>query len=484
MQDICIEYYIMKYIFFTSFLFLFALQALASDTTNIPLGRQSRHDDIRREQINCDKLDRKEDGILRVGSNEEVNNQVTDALFRKPNEFRQWIEKNDTQLPSNNDKVRYLKYVADVLVYFRVYIKDKELKPVELPLLMEAFEKTMKAKASKQSIIATLQESNYAIAKINNQIFSEPSEKAAGEAVVYLKYASLFPDRILQTIAPYAQEAFADSLVVIACKTNPVKLYSFAQSQNSTVGKLIYRNKDKFVMQIVTLSQTENALFYFPFLDDILNGRQSIDSIKKYVGNVATTYDSVGYYKLLVRTAIAYSKRMGKPTFDTAIAYTGPNGLLETLYKKAKQYFVDPINNLHEQNNLAIRMKAIQPLAATDIYYMMVMCESDIYTSSYKHSFTRLLQLMGSKPRGDSLMLAVNFDHFRKFIKMAANYNRLDTFLKTMPATRAALIMDSFVAKLDKAKLEDAVDVADAYSSIANKKLQQSMLQNVTDYEN
>jgi hypothetical protein len=43
--------------------------------------------------------------------------------------------------------------------------------------------------------------------------------------------------------------------------------------------------------------------------------------------------------------------------------------------------------------------------------------------------------------------------------------------------------MDSFVSNLDKVKLEEAVDVADSYSSITNKKLQKSMLQNVVNYE-
>ncbi len=454
-----------------------------SDTSNVPLSRKTRHEDIRKEQINCEKLDRKEDGILRVGNNDEVNGQVTDALFRKPNEFRQWIETNDSLLPTNNDKVRYLKYVADVLVYFRVYVRERNLQTVDLPMLLDAFEKTMKAKASGQSILSYLQSQSYAVAKINVQILADEKEKASAESLVYLKFAYLYPDKILETIAAYSQETFADSLITIACKTNPVKFYTFAQSKNSIVGKLIHASKDKLVMQIAELSQTDNALFYFPFLDDILKGVQSIDSIKKYVGNGEEGYDSVGYYKLLVKTAITYSKRMGKPNFDTAIAYYGTNGLLSTLQKKAKQHFVDQINNLHDQNNLTIRMKAIQPLGVEDLYYMMVMCESDIYTSSYKHSFTRLMQLMGAKPRGDSLLLAVNFDHFRKFIKMAANYNKLDTFLKTMPATRSEMLMKAFVLNLDNSNLEDAVDVADSYSSITDKKLLESMLQNVTAFE-
>ena len=473
----------MKYIIFTCFCYLAFFDATAfSDTTNIPLNRKKRHDDIRNEQRSIDKMDGKEDGMLRVGADENITNQVTDALFRKPNELRQWIETNDVQLSSNNEKVRYLRNISEVLLYFRISKKDNEITFTQLPALLTAFEKIMKAKVLGNSILPFLQEASYSVAKINTRIFADENDRSQAEAIIYLKYADKHHDKILQTIAPFVQENFADSLVVVACKTNPVQFYNYAQSNGSAVGKLIHRNKDKMVMQVAALSKTENALFYFPFLDDLLSERQSIDSIKKYVGDGDNGYDSIGYYKLLVNTATAYSKRMGKPFYDTAIAYYGANGLLKTLHTKALQHFINPINNLHEENNLAIRMRAIQPLSPTDLYYMMVVGENDIYTSSYKHSFNRMLQIMGPKPKGDSLLLAVNFNQFRKFIKMAANYNRLDTFLKLMPAERSEQLMRAFVSQLEN-NLEDAVDVADSYSSISDKKLQQTILQNVMENE-
>ena len=473
----------MKFIFFTCYFFLVLFDAVAfSDTTNIPIGRKSRHDDIRKEQINIDKLDGKFDGMVSAGADENINNQLADALYRKPNEMRQWIETNDTQLPTNNDKVRYLRNVAEILNYFKISRKLNEIKITELPALLNTFEKMLKAKVSGESILPFLQASSYMVAKLNTRIFAEEKDRNAAEAIIYLKYVSLNTDKILQTIAPFAKETFADSLVVVACKLNPVQFYNYAQSDGSTVGKLIRRNTDRMVVQVAALSKTDNALFYFPFLDDLLSERQSIDSIKKFVGDGDKGYDSVGYFKLLVKTATAYSKRMAKPFYDTAIAYYGANGLLKTLHKKAFQHFISPINNLHEENNLAVRMRAIQPLGPAELYYMMVMGENDIFTSSYKHSFERLLQLMGPKPKGDSLLLAVNFNQFRKFIKMAANYNQLDTFLKTMPPERSEQLMKAFVSQLDN-NLEGAVDVADSYSSVSNKKLQEAMLENVTDNE-
>ena len=473
----------MKVIFFTCCLFFILSEAAAfSDTTNIPIGRKSRHDDIRNEQINIDRLDGKLDGQLKTGDDENINVQIADALYRKPNELRNWIETNDAQLPTNNDKVRFLRNIAEVLNYFKISRKQNEIKTTDLPNLLVTFEKILKARVSNETILPFLSAAPYMVAKLNARIFAEDNDRDAAEAIVYLKYASLNPDKILQTIAPFAKEDFADSLVVIACKLNPVQFYNYAQSTTSTVGKLIHRNTNNMVAQVAALSKTENALFYFPFLDDLLSERQSIDSIKKYVGDGDKGYDSVGYYKLLVKTATAYSKRMAKPFYDTAIAYYGANGLLQTLHTKAFQHFISPINNLHEENNLAVRMRAIQPLSPADLYYMMVMGENDIYTSSYKHSFSRLLQLMGPKPKGDSLLLAVNFNQFRKFIKMAANYNQLDTFLKTMPPERSEQLMKAFVAQLEN-NLEGAVDVADSYSSISNPILQQTMLQNVIDNE-
>ncbi|MEO5944809.1 MAG: hypothetical protein ABIP30_03930, partial [Ferruginibacter sp.] len=316
-----------------------------------------------------------------------------------------------------------------------------------------------------------------------SDIFFDNKDIQSIQNIVYLKFCTLYPDKILETIKPFAKESFADSLVVVACKNDPVQLYSYAQSVKSTQGQLIHRNTDKMVIAVAKLSQTPNALFYFPFLDDILSGKKKIDSIKEFVGDGEKGYDSVGYYKLLVKTEIEYSKRMAAPILDTPIAMFGANGLRQTLYKMALRHFITPINTLHEQP-VPIRMRAIQPLTAAELYYMIVMGENDIYTSSYKNSYDRMVQLMGKNPRGDSLLLNVNFDYFKKFLKMAANYNRLDTFLKMMPAESSTVLMKAFVANLDKGlNLEDAVDVADSYSSITDKNLQQTILSYVEDNE-
>ncbi|MFT3982111.1 MAG: hypothetical protein QM687_16705 [Ferruginibacter sp.] len=469
----------MKQLYLFVFLLIQGLGVMAAGTdtlkTPIPYSRIGFHDKVNNEQTALDKSDGKLDGMWNITKNDDINLHITDALFRKVDELQDWIETNDA-IATNNDKVRYLRYIEDLLKTFSKEWRTRDIRPIEFPGLLNAFDQAVKDAAAGKSILPVIGAANYETAKIITTVFNQHPDYKKADEMVYLKYSSLHPENILKTIRPYAGSDFADSLVVVAAQNNPVQLYSYAQSTSSPEGKLIHRNSNSMVKTVVQLSQTPNALFYFPFLDDLLSGKKTIESIKPLVGD-GVNYDSLGYFRLLVNTEIEYYKRMAPPARDTPVAMFGPNGLRETLRGKAMQHFIKHINDLHDVNNLAVRMKAIQPLTPVELYYMMIMGESDLYTSSYKHSFNRMLQLMGSKPRGDSLLQAVHFDYFKKFIKMAANYNKLDTFLKTMPIDKSEILMRAFVANLDKTgNLEDVVDVADSYSSVTDKKLLATIL--------
>jgi hypothetical protein len=470
-----------KYFLPIIFLLFFSDVFGLADSVVVPIQRQRNHERIKDEQVKCDKADGKLDGMIKVSSNEEINLQVTDAIFRKIKDLQDFIE-TTSKVATNNEKIRQLNYVQEVVLNFRTEWKSHKLNPVLAPLLINNFEKILKANIDSQSMAPSIEEVPYEIGKINVEIFKANKGYNESKKIIYLKFCTLNPDKILSSIRPFVNEPFADSMVVQASLNNPKQLYDYASSGSSPEAKLIHKNTNPLVMAIVKISHTPNALFYFPFLDDIINGKQSIDSIKKLIGDGEERMDNIGYFKLLVKTEINYQQRL--IARDTPVAMFGINGLREMLQTKAVQYFITPINELHEQNNLSIRMKAIEPLSAQDLYYVIVMGENDIYTSSYKHSFARLLQKMGAAPRGDELMLSVNMDFFRKFIKMAANFNQLDVFLKTMPQDKATVLMKAFVANLDKSSnLEDAVDVADSYSSIRDTALLETILKNVSNNE-
>ena len=451
------------------------------DNAAVPFNRVRFHDRVKEEQLKCDKADGAPDSIIKATKNEEINLQVTDALTRKINEILCFIEANP-KIASNNDKIRQINFVEEVVRSFRLSWKAKKINPSLAPVLIDNFEKILKANIDSQSMAPLISEVPYEVGFINAEVFNKNPGYEESQKILYLKYASKYPSLILTTIRPYLQEPFADSLIVVACKNDPKQLYDYASATSSPEGKLIRKSTNPMVQTVAKLSHTPNALLYYPFLDDILSGKQEIDSIKTIIGDGEATMDSVGYYKLLVKTEINYYQRLVQK--DTPVAMFGTNGLREMLQRKALRHFITPINELHDQSNLAIRMKAIQPLSAEELYMMIVMGENDIYTSSYKHSFSRLLQLLGPQPRTDKLLMNVKMDYFKKFIKMAANFNQLDTFLRLMPHDNATVLMKAFVSNLDdKANLEDAVDVADSYSSINNPELLVNMLSDVSANE-
>ncbi len=473
--------YMMKNTFLILLLFICRANAFATfDTIKPPIQRQRFHDKINEEQKLLDKADGKIDGKMAISSNEEINLAVSDAIFRKIDVLQDSIEVNG-KIKANNEKVRYLTYTESLIKTFRTNWQANKIKPVYASLLIDNFEKIMFATIEGQSMAPYIDAVPYEVGNITAEIFVSNKGYAQSKNIVYLKYCALNPDKILQTIAPYAKESFADSLVTATCKNDPAQVYKYAQDASSVAGKLIHNNTSAVVKTVAALSTMPSSLFYFPFLDDIVSGKKNTDSLKKIIGDGEKGYDSLAYYKLLVQTEIEYSKRMIKG--DTAMAFFGPNGLRDMLQRKAMQHFIIPINELHEKPE-NVRMKAIDSLTPVDIYYMIIMGESEIYTSSYKHSFNRMLQRMGKKPAADSLLLSVNFDYFKKFIKMAANFNKLDTFLNLMPAASSETLMKAFVGKLEATKnLEDAVDVADSYSSISNKKLQANILSYVNNNE-
>jgi hypothetical protein len=468
----------MRFLFnFLLLISFFPFTASASDTTNIPISRRIFHDRIRDEQKRADKADGRQDGIIKVSINPDINLQVTDALIRKTNVLRNDIE-IDNNLPTNNDKVRYLRYVEDLLKDFIFGWKKHTFNPSLAPQLVENFQEIFEANIKGENMTSLIEKVPYEVGMINASIFVENPGYQESKIILFKKFCTLNPDKILQNLAPYVNEPFADSLVIVAFNNSPSQLYSYAQSANSPQGKLIRKIDDPRIKTVVQLSTQNRALFYFPFLDDLISGKKTMAEISKVAGTSDENFDSVGYYRLLVKTEIKYYSRLVQG--DTPVAMLGANGLVDMLKAKALQHFITSINELHENPNPAVRFKALQPLSAQELYYMMVLGENDIYTSSYKYSFDRMIEKMGTPPHGDSLLVSLNFDRFKKFIKMAAQYNKLSEFLKTMPPENSAKLMQAFVAKLETTPtLEDAVDVADSYGSITSPELQKSMLQNV-----
>ena len=163
-------------------------------------------------------------------------------------------------------------------------------------------------------------------------------------------------------------------------------------------------------MKIVAqLALTSTGRMYFPFLDQLYTGKLKMDSITRYVGNDTSS----GYYSLLVRTRIDYASRM--QAGDTPMA---AKVLSAKLKSKGIELYINEINALHDENNPAVRFKIISRLSPQELYYLAVTGEEELYTSSYVSGvYPRIFSGM-KVPRADSILKWVNYDYYKKFIKI------------------------------------------------------------------
>jgi hypothetical protein len=402
----------------------------------------------------------KNDSMIRLSRDETVNLHITDALGRRVDELQQQIELDSTL--NTNGKKRYLKGLAFLLAEFDRAYQAREIPAASAPALITAFDSAMQLDKKGQSIEPVVADNSYPIGKIiAADCFIYPSMNPGVEPSRLLltrRYCEMHPNLILNYLRSHPDLPFEDSLIIVAGHYNLRQLYDFAPGNND-LGVHIRNSKDSLVHTVAMLANSKSGQLYLPFLDNLIRGKITLEDIDKVKG------DDLGYYRLLVNTRLDYAARVLPPLRDTPLEM---NALTEMLEKKGKQVFVGEINALHTVDNPAIRFKILDPLTPEELYYLIVLSEDEIYTSSYLGVYDRIFQRMKA-PYGDSLIMQVHGDYFRKFIKMAAAYNKLDHFLGTMDKQNAGTIMKSFVIHLENAHEEEAVDVADSYSSIFEK---------------
>ncbi|MCW3106531.1 MAG: hypothetical protein JWQ09_1037 [Segetibacter sp.] len=422
------------------------------------------HDNIVKNQQKIDRLDGKQDHLLHVG-NEEATQKATTTLFDKVDEIRNNIEA-DSLLDFNN-KMKYLRGLNDVLITFEIYArKENGVSPDQITELIPAYVTAMELEKAGSSIKPLIEANEAEIGEVllSSSIFSRNPGFAESKALVQRRRQVIKPEQILPTLQRNPNNPDADSLIKTVAYLNPEDLYSYAQV-GDTLAILIQSHTDPLVQMIGKLAQMNTGRLYFPFLDNLYRGKMTMEEIE------ANMEDKYKYFRLLVNTEIGYAGRFRNG--DTPVVMSALSGMIKD---KAVEGFINVINGLHDAPD-NIRMKEVEPLNSQELYYLCVMGDPEIYTSSYLKVYDRMFQRLSS-PSSDTLLASVNFDFFKKFIKMAAGYNTLDHFLSKMQKGNAQNLMKTFAANLEKTtNLENAVDVADSYASISSEPLRKLILE-------
>jgi hypothetical protein len=434
-----------------------------------PINRQLRHDYVDREQRNALHADGKADAVFFAGNNEEISYLVTQAIVNRVDELQCKIEK-DTAI-GDQAKIGYLKGLELTLKNFTVNYKKKAFAPSVLPTVLNAFEEAIQLDKKKSSIEPLITKWNYDVGNfvMASTAFDRNAGAAQSRLILLQKFLHLHPEQTFTTLAKNPDIPFRDSLIKVAGYKFPNKLYDYAAANNK-LGNAIGRIDDPLIKAITKMARSGSGQLYFPFLDNVVAGKVTFEEIDAVKG------DDAKYYKLLVKTRIDYMNRI-----MNGEKIQGLEPLTVMLRKRAKDVFVKEINALHNEPDPK-RFKILEQFNAQELYYMVVTGESEIYTSSYiRGLYPRVMQKIGN--RGDSLLMSVGFDKYKKFIKMAAGYNTLGSFLSTFPnEDQSKALMTAFVNNLDRTDgLEDGVDVADSYASIAEtmKPVAAEMLKNI-----
>jgi hypothetical protein len=441
-----------------------------------PKNRELFHDFVDKQQKDILKSDGKADEEFKPSSDEDVNFLLTRAATSNVDWVQYRIEK-DTSLNSQI-KIKYLRGLENLLKYFNNNWRRGTVRPTQLPVIVEEYEKCIRADIANESIDGMIDQLPYEVGLnlINSGAFDKNAGYANCQDILIKKYCALHPDRVFLKLRDNIDVPFRDSLIKVAGYRDPGQLYNYAAA-NNRLGTAIRSINDPLVTAVSRMALSNSGRWYFPFLDDIMKGKITIGDIDEVKD------DSVKYFRVLVKTHLDYVQRALNK--DTAYGF---RELQDRIKTKATDVFVNTINSLHEVDNLAVRFKIIQPLTAEELYYLAVTTDGIIYTSSFVKGVYPLMMTRANQ-HGDSLLMNVKFDRYRKFIKMCAGYNTLSNFLNTFQPKKsddeesdAEKLMRAFVGKLEESNgLEDGVDVADSYASIVetNKPIAEKMLLNI-----
>lgn len=388
---------------------------------------------------------------------------------KKIEDIQSGIENNPSI--ENAKKIRFLKGLYEILNDFHGYYKIKELRIEQLPILIDAFQEAMNLEVQNSSIFPVIRKSDIRISRLIAKCiaFENNIGILASKEFLVIKEYQKNPKKILPVLYEHPEIPFTDSLLTVIARIQPEEVYVFAQAVSTPLGRKINNSKDPVIRRISQLAGMKQGRLYFPFLDDLVSGKISMTEINRTLGEK----NKANYYKLLVKTQIGYTRRFEKG--DSAIAF---NSLMTMLERKAVSDFINVVNELHDRPD-NIRLRVLDSLSPEDLYYLCITGDEELYTSSYVKIYNLIFQRMKS-PDSYALLTRVHFDHFKRFIKMASNYNTLDDFLNRMDNENAETIIKSFVNRLeDRNRIEDAVDVADSYASIENDSLRRLMLEEV-----
>ncbi len=460
--------------FLVLFIFSFSIwsngnsQVWKFNSPNIPTIRKIFHDKIDISQREILGLTCKRDSIFIASDNNDFNLYTT-AILKNKVDYLQYLIETDNSIVEQ-EKYKWLRGTEEMLQKFISNYKSKDFNKLHLVDLINAYELAMQFQIQGKSIVPLVEENELEVGNIliSNFALQDNDGIDSSKMILVYKLCKLNPEKTLLILRNYPELPQAENLIIDFATINPQELYNYAAA-NTPLGSRIRAIQNPMVATIVQMATSNDGRFLFPFLDDILSNNISIDFIRRTIDN------NDAYFKLLVNTQEHYEvlKQKGIKVFAFET-------LEDKLKAKSIETYITPINALHDESNANIRFAKIQNLNPKELYFLAVMGEEEVYTSSFINGiYPKIIAGLG-EIKTDSLFKMVHFAYYRKFIKMCASFNLLEDFLAKMDKPIAENLMKSFSNNLEQYwGLEEAVNVADSYASISDSSIKEIILTEV-----
>ena len=268
------------------------------------------------------------------------------------------------------------------------------------------------------------------------------------------------PNEVLAAIDDYADRLYSKHVVVSIARYAPQVAKQYLLINNPVLNRL--RQSDDTAVKVLLkitddIGKKSNA---YVLIDDIVKGTLTIRQA-----------DSIGRDGKMLLTHLMEIRKQR--------TFLGMYSLEKELEVQALK-FVRVVNDLHNEKDAAVRFGIVDNLNEEQLYTLIVYSEEEIFTSTFNGLFKRFSTRLGNH-NGFGFLQDMGANRFRVFIKQCASFGKLDTFLQKMTPEQRTILLVKFAARLDEDdnSVSQAVEVADAYTSMRDSTMREILQQTI-----
>ncbi len=297
----------------------------------------------------------------------------------------------------------------------------------------------------------------------------------------------------IQNIPEFINEDYAEEILSYAAEKEPDELF---KKINAFKGKVFC----KHILEVCAIYAPVSAKRY------LYNPQQPVNYILQYSQNPVVKklleYNQhLGYYsKPLLLLDDLYNNRITlkeateissdpKRLFGTIVKIISRPKYLAaySIDREMRDYSLRFIREINDKiaSGAPNPFSSVEGFSATELYFLMLYGRDEVFSSTFNGLFDRFLQKL-PQDDGNTLMTSVNFNRFRDFISLCANYRNLEEFLSKFSPEAKSKLLSSYVSNLENEQdeLSTIVLIAEGVSNITDNQLLSVIQANIkNEYE-